>query len=188
MPRCIGASGSGPRGTQPGVGAGFCRRPVSRRATLSSLDRTGYIYARESRHRSGAEVARGTRGRYAESDSAEARSSKAYLLRQRIGVHQSDHGSLGVSRPGADRLLTSGKARLTTRAWSRSTARCERSVWDVHWFATLTEAKQVIEDWRQEYNESRPHRSLGERTPSEFACQIALNGDLPSSQTVGNSP
>src|ERR1039458_8863220 len=36
------------------------------------------------------------------------------------------------------------------------------------------------------YNESRPHRSLGERTPSEFACQIALNGDLPSSQTVGN--
>jgi hypothetical protein len=35
---------------------------------------------------------------------------------------------------------------------------------------------------------SRPHRSLGERTPSEFACQIALNGDLPSSQNVGNSP
>ena len=59
---------------------------------------------------------------------------------------------------------------------------------DVHWFATLTEAKQVIEDWRREYNESRPHRSLGERTPSEFACQIALNGDLTSSQTVGNSP
>lgn len=59
---------------------------------------------------------------------------------------------------------------------------------DVHWFATLTEAKQVIESWRQEYNESRPHRSLGERTPSEFACQIALKGDLPGSQTVGNSP
>ena len=59
---------------------------------------------------------------------------------------------------------------------------------DVHWFATLTEAKQVIEDWRREYNESRPHRSLGERTPSEFACQIALNGDLPSSQAAENSP
>jgi putative transposase len=59
---------------------------------------------------------------------------------------------------------------------------------DVHWFGTLTEAKQVIESWRREYNESRPHRSLGERTPSEFACQIALNGDLPSSQTAENSP
>jgi putative transposase len=59
---------------------------------------------------------------------------------------------------------------------------------DVHWFATLTEARQVIECWRREYNDSRPHRSLGERTPSEFACQIALKGDLPGSQTVGTSP
>ena len=52
----------------------------------------------------------------------------------------------------------------------------------------LTEAKQVIESWRREYNESRPHRSLGERTPSEFACQIALNGDLTGSQAAENSP
>ena len=59
---------------------------------------------------------------------------------------------------------------------------------DVHWFMTLTEAKQIVESWRQEYNESRPHRSLGERTPNEFACQIALNGDLPGSEVVGNSP
>ena len=41
---------------------------------------------------------------------------------------------------------------------------------DAHWFATLTEAKLVIEAWRREYNESRPHRALGERTPKEFAC------------------
>jgi len=57
---------------------------------------------------------------------------------------------------------------------------------DVHWFTTLTEAKHIIEAWRREYNESRPHRSLGERTPSEFACQIALNGDLTSSITAGD--
>ena len=59
---------------------------------------------------------------------------------------------------------------------------------DVHWFATLTEAKQIIESWRHDYNESRPHRSLGERTPSEFACQIAFKGDLPGSQAAENSP
>jgi putative transposase len=59
---------------------------------------------------------------------------------------------------------------------------------DAHWFGTLVEAKQIIESWRCEYNESRPHRALGERTPSEFACQIALNGDLTGSQAVGNSP
>jgi putative transposase len=36
---------------------------------------------------------------------------------------------------------------------------------DVHWFATLTEARQAIEGWRRECNDNRPHRSLGERTP-----------------------
>lgn len=40
---------------------------------------------------------------------------------------------------------------------------------DIHWYGTLAEAKQLIEGWRREYNESRPHRSLGERTPDEFA-------------------
>ncbi len=49
---------------------------------------------------------------------------------------------------------------------------------DTHWFADLKEAKQLIEAWRQEYNESRPHRSLGDRTPSEFASQIAASRDL----------
>jgi putative transposase len=48
---------------------------------------------------------------------------------------------------------------------------------DVHWFATLTEAKQIIEAWRREYNESRPHRSLGERTPHEFASQQVLEAN-----------
>jgi putative transposase len=46
---------------------------------------------------------------------------------------------------------------------------------NAHWFGTLTEAKRLIEAWRQEYNESRPHRSLGERTPSEFASQYAAS-------------
>ena len=46
----------------------------------------------------------------------------------------------------------------------------------------MAEANQVIEFWRREYNESRPYRLLGERPPSEFACQIALKGDLPGSQ------
>jgi putative transposase len=40
---------------------------------------------------------------------------------------------------------------------------------DAHWFTSLTEARQLIEAWRREYNGSRPHRALGERTPNEFA-------------------
>jgi putative transposase len=44
---------------------------------------------------------------------------------------------------------------------------------DTHWFMDLKEAKQLIESWRREYNESRPHASLGDRTPSEFASVSA---------------
>ena len=40
---------------------------------------------------------------------------------------------------------------------------------DADWFATLAEAKQLIEVWRKEYNETRAHRVLGERTPNEIA-------------------
>jgi putative transposase len=46
---------------------------------------------------------------------------------------------------------------------------------NVHWFETLIEAKQLIESWRQEYNESRPHASLKDRTPSEFANEYAAS-------------
>ena len=49
---------------------------------------------------------------------------------------------------------------------------------NVHWFETLTEAKQLIEAWRQEYNESRPHRALGDLAPGEFASQFAARREL----------
>ena len=59
---------------------------------------------------------------------------------------------------------------------------------DTHWFGTLAEAKESIEAWRREYNESRPHRALGERTPNEFANEIAASRDLIEQQTAENSP
>lgn len=37
-----------------------------------------------------------------------------------------------------------------------------------HWFANLKHAQQIIENWRIEYNEVRPHSSLGDKTPYEF--------------------
>lgn len=54
---------------------------------------------------------------------------------------------------------------------------------DAHWFTDLNEAKRLIDAWRNEYNESRPHRSLGETTPSEFANQIAASRDLAEAYT-----
>jgi transposase InsO family protein len=36
-------------------------------------------------------------------------------------------------------------------------------------FTTLTEAKALIEQWRKEYNQVRPHSSLGYRPPAPEA-------------------
>ena len=58
---------------------------------------------------------------------------------------------------------------------------------DAHWFATLTEAKQLTAAWRREYNESRPHRALGERTPNEIACEFAASLELTSTKTAEDS-
>ena len=59
---------------------------------------------------------------------------------------------------------------------------------DTHWFGTLAEARESIEAWRREYNESRPHRALGERTPNEFANGNAASRDSIGIQTAENSP
>lgn len=42
---------------------------------------------------------------------------------------------------------------------------------NVHWFLSLDDARDKIEAWRRDYNEFRPHSSLGNKTPSEFAEQ-----------------
>ena len=42
---------------------------------------------------------------------------------------------------------------------------------NVHQFNSLTEAQHIIEAWRLDYNQRRPHSSLGHLTPSEFVGQ-----------------
>jgi len=41
-------------------------------------------------------------------------------------------------------------------------------------FSSLTEARNHISNWRNDYNRERPHSSLGNITPSEFAVKMAL--------------
>lgn len=40
------------------------------------------------------------------------------------------------------------------------------------WFHTLGEARKGIEAWRIEYNEQRPHSSLGNLAPAEYVAQL----------------
>jgi putative transposase len=41
-----------------------------------------------------------------------------------------------------------------------------------NWFLNLSHAKEVIETWRLDYNEGRPHTSLNGKTPNEYANNI----------------
>jgi hypothetical protein len=43
----------------------------------------------------------------------------------------------------------------------------------VSWFQNLFDARRKIAAWRTEYNEERPHSSLGYKTPKEFAAAEA---------------
>jgi len=47
----------------------------------------------------------------------------------------------------------------------------KRDGWNVHWFNTFEEAKMLIETWRRDYNESRPHMGIGNIPPREYALQ-----------------
>ena len=39
-----------------------------------------------------------------------------------------------------------------------------------HWFSDVNHARKTISEWRQDYNECRPHSTLNCQTPSEFAA------------------
>ncbi|MFQ5527953.1 MAG: transposase, partial [Thermoanaerobaculia bacterium] len=54
---------------------------------------------------------------------------------------------------------------------------------NAHWFLTLEDARHRIEDWRLDYNHVRPHSSLGDVPPSEFAKR-GLRPDKPTSAVV----
>ncbi len=43
-----------------------------------------------------------------------------------------------------------------------------------HEFTTLAEARAIIEEWRLDYNVSRPHRALQNRTPEEFVRELKI--------------
>src|SRR5919107_60301 len=58
-------------------------------------------------------------------------------------------------------------------------------------FASLLEAKVLVEDYRNHYNQRRPHSALGYRTPAEFAAscrsasvEMALTKELQSVTTL----
>lgn len=59
-------------------------------------------------------------------------------------------------------------------------ASVRKELLNASWFATLAEARERMTAWRKEYNEDRPHTSLRNQTPREYADQARAARKLAS--------
>jgi putative transposase len=56
------------------------------------------------------------------------------------------------------------------------------------WFLTMAHARRIIVSWRIEYNTVRPHSSLGNLTPEQYAMTCAARTSEAQSKTADLSP
>jgi len=47
-----------------------------------------------------------------------------------------------------------------------------------HWFGSLADARHVLETWRHDYNDVRPHSALANVSPATFAANIGTTGGM----------
>ena len=48
-----------------------------------------------------------------------------------------------------------------------------------NWFLSIEDAQNKLEAWRRDYNEFRPHSSLDNMTPSDFARSLTIESNKP---------
>lgn len=70
------------------------------------------------------------------------------------------------ANPACRRLMTVPGVGCLTSAFG---VRLREECLNLSWFQNLFDARRKISAWRTEYNEQRPHSSLGYKTPSQFA-------------------
>ena len=86
---------------------------------------------------------------------------------------------LDFSRPG----------KPTDNAYIESfNARFRLECLNEHWFLSLEDAREKTEEWRQDYNQIRPHSSLGNIPPEEYAAMkgVEETGLVRSAETNKN--
>jgi len=50
---------------------------------------------------------------------------------------------------------------------------------NTNWFLSIEDAQAKLEAWREDYNQYRPHSSLDNMTPAEFAGQLSIKANVP---------
>jgi hypothetical protein len=59
---------------------------------------------------------------------------------------------------------------------------------NANWFLHIGDAKQKIEQWRMEYNGERPHSSLADCTPREYAEACSDSGSRMNAILLSRMP
>jgi putative transposase len=57
---------------------------------------------------------------------------------------------------------------------------------NLHWFDAIAQASALIEAWRVDYNESRPHMALGNLPPAEYATRTGTRYDTTGLNAAQN--
>jgi putative transposase len=58
---------------------------------------------------------------------------------------------------------------------------------NAHWFLSLEDAREKIESWRMDYNHFRPHSSIGDTAPAEFAKTFRTTTRAPKSPPLAGT-
>lgn len=104
---------------------------------------------------------------------------KVIAVRGKPLMIMSDNGSEFISRAVIDWALAQGiewhyitPGRPMENGYTESfNDKLRNECLNENWFASFAEAREIIEQWRIDYNGVRPHSSLGYKTPEEFAVK-----------------
>lgn len=47
-----------------------------------------------------------------------------------------------------------------------------------HWFTEMPDVRRILEDWRRDYNECRPHTSLGGLAPADYVGRLLAGAEF----------
>lgn len=75
--------------------------------------------------------------------------------------HQVSHRFITPGKPAQNGFIESFNGKLRDECLNENE------------FINLNHAREIIEAFREDYNQNRPHSSLGDLTPTEFAAKIA---------------
>lgn len=66
---------------------------------------------------------------------------------------------------------------------------CTRECLNQYWFSSLGDANEIIARWKTDYNENRPHSSLGNLTPMQFRqkAELKIQNQERKLRPIGNT-